>query len=47
MIFAIYLLICGVATPIWLGLIAYKKLKKGVTPGEKSQEHICTDEQQS
>lgn len=44
MIFAIYLLICGVVTPVIIGFHIYKKLTKGVKPSEnnrKPQEDEC------
>ena len=30
MIFAIYLLICGIAIPVIVGILIYKKIRKGV-----------------
>lgn len=47
MIFAIYLLICGVALPVIVGFHIYKKLMKGVKPSEKDDRSSQKNELQS
>lgn len=48
MIFAIYLLICGIALPILCGIYFYKKSKeRSKGDNGKTQRNVIKDEQQS